>query len=44
MQFDGIKYDEKSIDDILNYHKLSDYVLEATNESFKALLLTGLID
>jgi lipoate-protein ligase A len=44
MQFDGIKYDEKSIDDILNYHKLSDYVLEATNESFKSLLLTGLID
>jgi lipoate---protein ligase len=43
-QFDGITYDEQSIDDVLAYHDLSEYVLESDNASFKALLLTGLID
>ncbi len=43
-RFDGIPYEELSIDEVLMYHDISTYVLDADNASFKSLLLSGRID
>ena len=44
MKFDHIDYTEEAIDEVLKEINIKDYVLDADNESFKTLLLSGIIE
>jgi lipoate-protein ligase A len=44
VKFDGIDYTSEAIENILKDINIKDYVLDADNESFKALLISGIIE
>jgi lipoate-protein ligase A len=44
VKFDHIDYTEEAIDEVLKEINIKDYVLDADNESFKTLLLSGIIE
>ena len=44
VKFDGIDYTSETIENILKDINIKDYVLDADNESFKALLISGIIE
>lgn len=44
VKFDNIDYTEEAIDKVLKEINIKDYVLDADNESFKTLLLSGIIE
>jgi lipoate-protein ligase A len=43
IKFDGIPYTEEAIDEVLEFVDIKEYVLDANNEAFKALLVSGIL-
>lgn len=43
VKFDGVNYDKASLENVLNDVDISEYVLDANNDAFLELLITGII-